>query len=69
MPISIIFMMPLSISPLNSVWGLTRLSTTTWSASEACLSRKTGSPSLDRPISTAAMLDRIGHPIASSVTP
>ncbi len=63
-PMAIIFMRPLSTSPVKSVCGLTRLIGTITSApSRALRSTKTGTPGRTSPSSTVSMLDRISQPI------
>ncbi len=64
----IILKSPDSISPLKSVWGLTRLTTPIQSASEAVLSHHTGSPRAS-PTCTTSMLARRGQPMVASVMP
>ncbi len=64
----IILNIPDSMSPLKSVWGLTRLTTPIQSASEAILSHQTGNPSA-WPTGTTSMLARSGQPMVASVMP
>ena len=69
-PIAIIFMRPLSIGPLKSVWTFTRLIGTITSApSKALRSMKTGTPGRTSPSSTVSMDERISQPIDSGVIP
>ena len=69
MPITIIFMSPLSQGPRKATCGLIRLTTTIPSASAANRSRCTGNPLAETPISTVSMLARMGAPTVSSVMP
>ena len=70
-PINIIFIRPLLMSPANTneVCGFTRLQTMTWSAANAVASKYTGNPSAAWHTIRLSILDRIGHPQNSSVTP
>ena len=69
-PMAIIFIRPLSISPVKSVCGLTRLIGTIASApSRARRSTNTGTPGRTSPSSTVSMLERISQPIDSGVMP
>ena len=68
MPIAIILARPLSCGPRKSVWGFTLLKMTMPSDSKAALSHHSGSPSRS-PNDTTSMLDTMGMPHASSVTP
>ena len=67
MPITIIFMRPLSQGPRKAMCGLMRLTTTIPSASAANRSRCTGNLLEETPISTVSMLERMGAPTVSSV--
>ena len=64
----IILKRPDSISPLKSVWGLTRLMTPIQSASAAWRSSHTGRPRAS-PTSTTSMAHLTGQPMVASVTP
>ncbi len=67
---AIILARPLSISPVKSVCGLTRLIGTIRSApSNAARSMKTGTPGRTSPSSTVAMIERISQPIDPGVMP
>ncbi len=64
-----IFAMPLSMGPVKSVCGLTRLMTMAASIESRSVDAQIGEPNRLRPTSTASMEESTGAPMLTSFTP